>query len=176
MTDTTQPTTSTKFRCDLCGHVSPGRRGLGVHKRFAHGIKSAGYIRKTTGTAKRLPVPARSAATAKPLASAPDPATLTMDEAVELLCAVIGARVATRLEQQFDALIARRIAGAAANLAPKLKPDAEGIRSLGEEQLRDRMLLARARGDMAAFEQCRGELRRRDDAADKISTESRDGD
>jgi len=134
---------------------------LGVPKNFTH--------RKPKGTAKR-PAPAR-----KPeghLVDAPD--NFTLDEAVELLAAVISRRVAARIEARLDSIIAAKIAASASRLAATV-PDSgfrtadSGLNSLDDDMLRIKAGVAKVHGDILLWGQCTAVLRRRERAASAIT-------
>jgi len=169
-------------KCETCGELFKNALGLAMHKNKIHRIKEERALHKkisgapTPGTGK---VPARRTKKSGFLGSAP--ATFTLDEAVELLAAVIAQRVTAAIESRIDSVGASKFAASAAKLATSeplnrepLNAEPSSLADLDSDLLRIKAGVAKERGDLKTWGQCMNILKRRERAAASIERESKE--
>jgi len=90
---------------------------------------------------------------------------VTLEAALDALVAAIVARVETKLAARLASV---QVGGRSEKTVGGVKP--VGVRSMSDQQLRDRIGLARARGDHGEVKSCVNELKRRDGIANRFAT------
>ena len=89
---------------------------------------------------------------------------VTLEAALDALVAAIVARVETKLAARLASV---QVGGRSEKTVGGVKP--VGVRSMSDQQLRDRIGLARARGDQGEVKSCVNELKRRDGIANRFA-------
>ena len=89
---------------------------------------------------------------------------VTLEAALDALVAAIVARVETKLAARLASV---QVGGRPEATVCGIKP--VGVRSMSDQQLRDRIGLARARGDQGEVKSCVNELKRRDGIANRFA-------
>jgi len=90
---------------------------------------------------------------------------VTLEAALDALVSAIVARVETKLASRLATV---NVIGRSEETVGGVKP--VGVRSMSDQQLRDRIGLARARGDHGEVKSCVNELKRRDGIANRFAT------
>lgn len=176
--------------------------GLGVHRRRKHGVvgsctnagrrlrglKRPGRPRKAAAPLSPQPIKPRGTAPDDLLANALHDFRAALQDLFDALAADTFRRINGQLRQQIGLAErladnpaedrgAKRVGRGAKSAAPTPRlpcatPAEEGVNALTDEQLRDRIGIARAAGDRRTVNHCLAALRRRDIAAGEISRHS----
>jgi|GEM_PF-2779802 len=182
-----------EFNCPECGRECPNARGLGVHRHFSHGVQSPANLTRGHGRPKHYKkraaeIPAAVGTTRRVVPSVPSSGRaggsplpqFTLDEAVELLAAVIAQRVTAAIESRIDSVVAAKVAASAVKLAATtpnpagVKPATTRLAELDSDLLRIKAGVAKKRGDMTTWSECTNILERRERAAASIERESKE--
>jgi hypothetical protein len=199
-TETTNETKQPMAECPECGkRVKVG--GMGTHRRRAHGyrkVKKTGDRKKatddrrlTTEDSAKEPRKTRKYTRRKISNKTPD----ETGRACGAATASVTARPTFLLEAALDALVnalvsrieaklAVRIEAVAAERRPETgdrRPETNGktvtsktvgLRAMSDQQLRDRIGLAKTRGEIETVKSCMGELKRRDAIANNFASQN----
>ena len=121
-------------------------------------------------------VPSPSAPSAKSAvnSAAASPSTLSLDDAIDVLCDVLIARVRVALDAQLETVLAQRIATSAIKLAPKPAKgiDLEKINTLDDATIKLEIIKAQASGDRLRLFKLVALRRKREEAANTIAFRS----
>ena len=144
-------------------------------KAYAEGKKKTGDRTRAHGMGERQGRGARktkveatkmaAAAAAVRCEGATGGDAVTLEAALDALVSAIVARVETKLAARLASV---QVGGRSEKTVGGVKP--VGVRSMSDQQLRDRIGLARARGDHGEVKSCVNELKRRDGIANRFAT------